>query len=320
MQNVKLVEGGSMKKISIVTPCYNEEENVEKLYHLVKAEFNKLPEYEYEHIFIDNASLDSTPKILRKLAKDDFKVKVIFNSRNFGHIRSPYYGLQQATGDAVMLVVSDLQDPPELIPEFIKKWEEGNEIVVGIKNKSLETPLMFFFRKMYYNLIGKLSEIKLAKNYTGFGLYDKKIINILKELNDPYPYFRGIIFELGFNVATINYTQPARLRGLTKNNFFTLYDIGMLGICNYSKAPLRLATFLGLFCSGVSLITAFIYLILKLIFWDNFALGLAPMIIGLFFVSSIQLFMLGIVGEYVGWVFTRVSNKKLVYERERINF
>lgn len=192
--------------------------------------------------------------------------------------------------------------------------------MVGIKNQSLETPLMFFFRKMYYNLIGLLSEIKLAKNYTGFGLYDKKIIEILKGLNDPYPYFRGIIFELGFNVATISYTQPARVRGLTKNNFFTLYDIGMLGICNYSKAPLRLATFLGFFFSALSFFAALSYFILKIIYWDNFSLGLAPIIIGLFFISSIQLFMLGIVGEYIGWIFTRVSNKKLVYERERINF
>ena len=309
-----------MKKISIVTPCFNEEANIEKIHELVKNEMLKLNNYDYEHIFIDNASKDQTPKLLRKIAAQDPKAKVIFNSRNFGHIRSPFYGLLQASGDAVLLVVSDLQDPPELIPDFIRKWEEGNEIVIGIKNESLETPIMFFIRKMYYNLIGFLSEIKLAKNYTGFGLYDNKIIEILKGMNDPYPYFRGIIFELGFNVATINYTQPARLRGFTKNNFFTLYDIGMLGICNYSKAPLRIATFLGFFFSALSFLAAAVYFVLKLIYWNNFSLGLAPIIIGLFFVSSIQLFMLGIVGEYIGWIFTRVSNKKLVYERERINF
>ena len=308
------------KLISIVTPCFNEEDNVEKLYLAVKAEFRKLPQFRYEHIFIDNNSSDTTVQILKNLALTDQNVKVIVNSRNFGHIRSPFYGLLQGTGDAVMLVVADLQDPPELIPEFIEKWAQGHEIVIGVKAHSLETPLMFLIRKTYYHLINRLSEIELAKNYTGFGLYDKKIINILKELNDPYPYFRGIILELGFNVARISYTQPDRKRGVTKNNFYTLYDIAMLGICNHSKIPLRFATILGFSFSLISLFVAFAYIIAKLIYWDQFALGIAPIVIGIFFISSIQLFLLGIVGEYVGWIFTRVSNKKLVYEKERVNF
>jgi glycosyltransferase involved in cell wall biosynthesis len=308
------------KLVSIVTPCFNEEENVEKLYLAVKAEFGKLPQFRYEHIFIDNNSSDKTVHILKGLASIDPNVKVIINSRNFGHIRSPFYGLIQGTGDAVMLVVADLQDPPELIPEFIEKWVNGHEIVIGVKAHSLETPLMFMVRKTYYHLINRLSEIELAKNYTGFGLYDKKIINILKELNDPYPYFRGIILELGFNVARISYTQPARKRGITKNNFYTLYDMAMLGICNHSKIPLRFATILGFSFSLISFFVAFAYIIAKLIYWDQFALGIAPIVIGIFLISSIQLFLLGIVGEYIGWIFTRVSNKKLVYEKERVNF
>jgi len=308
------------KLISIITPCFNEEENVEKLYLAVKAEFGRLPQFRYEHIFIDNHSSDRTVQILKNLAVTDENVKIIINSRNFGHIRSPFYGLLQGVGDAVMLVVADLQDPPELIPEFIEKWVQGHEIVIGVKAHSLETPLMFMIRKTYYHLINRLSEIELAKNYTGFGLYDKKIINILKELNDPYPYFRGIILELGFSVARISYTQPVRKRGITKNNFYTLYDMAMLGICNHSKIPLRFATFLGFSFSLISFFVAFAYIIAKLIFWDQFALGIAPIVIGIFFISSIQLFLLGIVGEYIGWIFTRVSNKKLVYEKERINF
>ncbi|HXH73860.1 MAG TPA: glycosyltransferase family 2 protein [Bacteriovoracaceae bacterium] len=308
------------KLISIVTPCYNEEDNVEGLYAAVKAQFQKIGKYDYEHIFIDNASGDKTVEILKKIASQDSNVKVIVNSRNFGHIRSPFHGLVQASGDAVMLVVADFQDPPELIPEFISKWENGHDIVIGIKNQSLETPLMFFIRKCYYTLVSKLSEIELAKNFTGFGLYDRKIIKILRELNDPYPYFRGIILELGFRQARINYIQPVRKRGITKNNFYTLYDIAMLGICNHSKVPLRLATILGFSFSVICFMIALGYLVAKLIFWDKFALGIAPIVIGIFFVSSIQLFVLGIVGEYVGWVFTRVSNRKLVYEQERVNF
>lgn len=308
------------KLISVVTPCYNEEDNVEKLYQAVKKEFEQLENYDFELIFIDNCSQDKTVAILKEIAQKDVRVKIIVNSRNFGHIRSPFYALLQSTGAASILMASDLQDPPDLIPKFIEEWERGHEIVMGIKNESLETPLMFTIRKAYYYLINKLAEIELSKNFTGFGLYDKKIISILKELNDPYPYFRGVIHELGFSVQKINFVQPARLRGITKNNFYTLYDIAMLGICTHSKIPLRLATLVGFIFSLISFLVAIGYCVAKLLFWNSFSLGIAPLVVGLFFFASIQLLLLGIVGEYVGWIFTRVSQKKLVYEKERINF
>ncbi|HEX3043589.1 MAG TPA: glycosyltransferase [Bacillota bacterium] len=309
-----------MKRISIVTPCYNEEENVGLLYEKVKEVMGKLEDYSYEHIFIDNASEDKTVPILKEIAARDPKVKIIVNSRNFGHIRSPYHALLQATGDAVISVVADLQDPPELIPTFLKKWEEGYKIVIGVKKNSEESPLFFAVRKMYYNLVSKLSEIKLVKNFTGFGLYDKKIIEILRQVNDPYPYFRGLICDIGFERAEIEYIQPVRKRGFTKNNFYTLYDIGMLGITNHSKVPLRLAAMLGFGVAILSLLVALIYLIAKLIFWNSFNLGTAPLVIGLFFFSSVQLFFSGILGEYIGAIHTQVLNRPLVVEKERVNF
>lgn len=309
------------KTISILTPCWNEKDNIEDLYRQVKVEFERnLLDYEYEHIFIDNHSSDSTPEILRKLAAADPKVKVIFNSRNFGHIRSPFYGLIQCTGDATMLMAADLQDPPNLIPEFIKKWENGNEIVIGVKSESEESAIMFFIRKLYYNLINRLSEIPLTKNFTGFGLYDRKIIDILKVMDDPYPYFRGLIFEIGFNSATVPYVQPKRKRGITKNNFFTLYDVAMLGICSHSKVPLRIATISGFLLSIFSLTVAFCYFVAKLLYWNNFSIGMAPIVIGIFFFSSVQLFFLGIIGEYIGFIFTKMNKRPLVVEIERLNF
>ncbi|MBL6989642.1 MAG: glycosyltransferase family 2 protein [Bacteriovoracaceae bacterium] len=310
------------KTISIVTPCFNEEDNVETLYHKVKDEFTKLDQYTYEHIFIDNASTDKTVQIIKSIAKNDPNIKLIVNSRNFGHLRSPVYGLKQAMGDAAMLVVADLQDPPELIPEFIKKWEEGNEIVIGVKNKSHESPLMYLIRTAYYNLINRLAEIPLAKNYTGFGLYDKKIIDLLKANPDPYPYLRGLIFEFGFNVVRIKYTQPVRKRGITKNNFFTLYDIAMLGICSHSKVPLRIATISGFVFSMVSFLIGICYFIAKLVFWSKFSLGIAPIVIGVFFFTSMQLFFTGILGEYIGFIFTKTNNRDqpMVIEKERVNF
>lgn len=309
-----------MKRISVVTPCYNEEENVGLLYEKVKEIMDKLQGYAYEHIFIDNASTDKTVSILKEIAARDRRVKIIVNARNFGHIRSPYYALLQATGDAVISVVADLQDPPELIPEFIKKWEAGYKIVIGVKKNSEESPLFFAVRKMYYNLVSKLSEIKLVKNFTGFGLYDQKIIEILRKINDPYPYFRGLICDIGFERAEIEYIQPARKRGFTKNNFYTLYDIGMLGITNHSKVPLRLAAMLGFGVAILSLLVAFIYFIYKLVFWSSFNLGTAPLVIGLFFFSSVQLFFSGILGEYIGAIHTQVLNRPLVVEKERVNF
>ena len=309
-----------MKLISIITPCYNEEENVEDVYREVKKVFDSLKGYTYEHIFIDNASKDKTVSILKDIAKDDKNVKVIINTRNFGHIRSPYHALLQAKGDAVISIVADLQDPPQKIIEFLKKWEEGYKIVIGIKTHSEESAIMFGGRKIFYTLISKLSDVELIRNFTGFGLYDKKVIDIIRNLDDPYPYFRGIIADIGFDVAKIEYKQPARKRGITKNNFYTLYDIAMLGITNHSKVPLRLAAMVGFSLSIISLFVACGYLIYKLIFWKSFSVGIAPVVIGLFFFASVQLFFLGLVGEYIGSIHTQVLKRPLVIEKERINF
>ncbi|WP_379157467.1 glycosyltransferase family 2 protein [Paenibacillus sp. sgz5001063] len=309
-----------MRKISIVTPCYNEEENVRELYIQVKSVFSEMPGYIYDHIFIDNASTDNTVAILKEIAKDDQNAKIIVNSRNFGHIRSPYHALLQADGDAVILLVADLQDPPGMIKDFVAKWEEGFKVVLGVKTESHESKAMFAIRKMYYNFINRVSEIELTKNNTGFGLYDKQIISILKEVDDPYPYFRGLISDIGFESYKIEYTQPVRKRGITKNNFYTLYDIAMLGITNHSKIPLRLAAMLGFTMSALSLIVAIVYLIAKLIFWNYFSMGTAPLIIGLFLFSSVQLFFIGIIGEYIGSIHTQVLKRPLVVEKERINF
>lgn len=309
-----------MKTISIVTPCYNEEENVRELYNQVKAVFAEMPDYIYEHIFIDNASKDRTVAILKEIAKDDHNAKIIVNSRNFGHIRSPYHALLQAEGDAAILLVADLQDPPGMIKDLVAKWEEGYKVVLGVKTQSHESKAMFAIRKMYYNFINRVSEIELTKNNTGFGLYDKQIIHILKEIDDPYPYFRGLISDIGFESYKIEYVQPVRKRGITKNNFYTLYDIAMLGITNHSKIPLRLAAILGFTMSALSMLVALGYLLAKLIFWNYFSLGTAPLIIGLFLFSSVQLFFIGIIGEYIGSIHTQVLKRPLVVEKERINF
>jgi len=309
-----------MKLISIVTPCYNEELNVEILYNKVKDIFMLLPEYNYEHIFIDNSSDDRTVEILKRIANEDHHLKIIVNVRNFGHIRSPYYGILQSNGDAVISVVADLQDPPELMLSFIKKWEEGYKIVIGTKVKSKENKLMFLIRKIFYNTIAKISESEQIKNFTGFGLYDRQFIEILRNLDDPYPYFRGLISELGFSRIEIPYTQPKRERGNTKNNFYTLYDIAMLGFINYSKVPLRMASFIGFGVSLLSFLVALFYLVYKLLFWSTFSVGIAPLVIGIFFFGGVQLFFLGIIGEYIGAIFTQVIKRPLVIEKERINF
>lgn len=309
-----------MKFVSIVTPCYNEEDNVGELYQSVKETMAALKDYSYEHIFIDNASTDRTVPILKEIAAHDTNVKIIVNTRNFGHIRSPYHGLLQANGDAVILLVADFQDPPRLIPDFLSKWEEGFQVVLGVKAQSEESPLMFAIRSCYYNLINKLSDIELTKNYTGFGLYDRKVIEALRKIDDPYPYFRGLVADLGYQSHKIEYVQPMRKRGITKNNFYTLYDIAMLGITNHSKVPLRMATMLGFLMSGVSLLMALFYLIAKIIFWNSFVLGMAPVVIGLFLLASVQLFFIGIIGEYMGSIHTQVLKRPLVVEKERINF
>lgn len=308
------------KKISVVTPCFNEQRNVEDLYKQIKEVFAELRQYDYEHIFIDNASTDGTVNILKNIAKNDRRVKIIVNARNFGHIRSPYHALLQAKGEAVVALASDLQDPPFLIKDFIKKWEEGYKIVIGIKNKSEENSIMFAIRKVYYNIIKKISEIEQIKNFTGFGLYDRKFIEALRKFDDPYPYFRGLINEVGFERAEIEYTQPQRKKGKSKNNFYTLYDAAMLGFVNHSKVPLRIMTFAGFGMSIISLIIALSYLVYKFLHWQEFQLGLAPIIIGIFFLGFLQLFFIGILGEYIGAIYTQVKKKPLVIEKERINF
>jgi len=308
-----------MIKISILTPCFNEEENIDELYERISAAMQGL-NYEYEHIFIDNASRDRTVEKIRALAKKDKRVKAILNARNFGHIRSPYHALLQCDGDAVIGMASDLQDPPERIPEFIRKWEEGYKVVIGVKTKSQESGLFYFLRTLYYRVLRSLSDVELIEHYTGFGLYDRQIIDILRDLNDPYPYFRGLIADIGFPIARIEFTQPRRKRGISKNNFYTLYDMAMLGLTGYTKIPLRLAAMLGFFSSALSFLVGLAYLIYKLLFWQQFTLGSAPVVIGLFFLGSVQLFFLGIVGEYIGAIYTQVMHRPLVIEKERINF
>ncbi len=310
-----------MKKISILTPCYNEEGNVEELCQRVKAQFELLKDkYEFEHVFIDNASTDNTVDILRRIAAQDKHVKVIVNAMNFGHIRSPFYGLKQCYGDAVMLMVADLQDPPELIPEFLKKWEQGHKVVVGVKNKSKENPIMYGIRKLFYTLVRKMSETPLIDNFTGFGLYDRSFVDLLRETDDPYPYLRGFVAEYGGDIGEVYFTQPKRKHGKTKNNFYTLWDIAMLGFVNHSKVPLRLATFIGFAIAALSLAVALFYFIYKLCYWDSFQVGNAPLVIGLFFFSAVQLIFIGILGEYIGAIHTQVRKRPLVIEKERINF
>ncbi|MCE0484523.1 MAG: glycosyltransferase family 2 protein [Methylacidiphilales bacterium] len=311
---------GKPKLISVVSGCYNEEGNVRECYEQVKKIFQEIGRYRYEHIFIDNASQDRTVAILREIAAQDKNVKVIVNARNFGHIRSPYHAMLQAKGDAVISLVSDLQDPPELIKEFLKKWEEGFLIVVAVKQDSEESIIFFTIRRLYYELVTRLAEIELNKNATGFGLYDRRFVDILAEMEDPYPYFRGLVSEIGFPAAKIPYHQPVRKRGITSNNFYRLYDMAMLGITNHSKVPLRLATMLGFAVSLMSLCIALGYFVFKLLYWDKFSLGLAPLEIGLFFFGSVQLFFIGILGEYIGAIHTQVQKRPYVVELERINF
>jgi glycosyltransferase involved in cell wall biosynthesis len=308
------------KMISVVAGCYNEQDNVEELYSQVKAVFDELERYEFEMIFIDNASRDNTVPILRKLAAQDKRVKVIVNARNFGAIRSGFYALTQASGDAVIAMASDLQDPPRLIREFVDKWEAGYKIVIAVKADSNESRLFYLLRTAYYNTVKRLADIELTPHSTGFGLYDKQVIDILRGLDDPYPYFRGLISDIGFESAKIPFTQPQRYRGITKNNFYTLYDLAMLGLTSHSKVPLRLAAMLGFAMSLLSLLIAIGYFIYKLVNWYSFPVGQAPIVIGLFLFSSVQLFFIGILGEYIGAIHTQVLRRPLVVEKERINF
>jgi glycosyltransferase involved in cell wall biosynthesis len=309
-----------VKTISIITPCYNEEENVEELYHRVREAMLKVGRYSYEHIFIDNSSRDNTVAILKRLAQRDRNVKIIVNARNFGHVRSPIHAFLQTRGDAVISIVADLQDPPELIPAMIEKWEEGYSMVLCTKTSSEEHSLMFWIRTKYYRTVERLSSIQTFQNFTGFGLYDRRVVEAVRSFDDPYPYFRGMIADIGLPYFEIRYDQPRRKRGLTKNNFYTLYDIAMLGITNLSKVPLRAVTFTGFLSALACILAAFAYLIYKIMFWNRFSVGVAPLVIGLFFFASIQLLSLGIIGEYIASIHTYVQKRPYVIEKERVNF
>ena len=309
-----------MRLISVMTPCYNEEGNVREMYEAIKAVFASLPQYRYEHIFIDNASKDRTPVILRELAAKDKNVKVILNARNFGHVRSGYYALLQAHGDAVIALACDFQDPPEFIPEFLRRWEAGSKVVLGIKESADESGLFYALRDRYYRMLARIADIELVRQSTGFGCYDQSVIESLRKIDDPYPYFRGLIAEIGHAPSLVPFRQPARKRGISSQNFYTLYDLAFLGIVNHSKVPLRMATMTGFALAALSLLLAFGYLVAKLLFWNQFSLGIAPILIGFFFLTSVQLFFIGIVGEYIGSIYTQVRHHPHVFEKDRINF
>lgn len=310
-----------MAFISVVTGMFNEEENVQEFYERVTRVFDEqLPGYSFELIVADNASTDGTVALLKRLAERDKRLKIIVNNRNFGHIRSGYNAFLQARGHAAVLMSSDLQDPPEMIVDFVRKWEQGFKVVLAQKADTEEAPLFSMVRRAYYELVSRLSDIELVKNATGFGLYDRRVIEDVRQINDPYPYFRGLICDLGYERALIPFTQPTRKRGLTKNNFYTLWDMAMLGITNHSKVPLRLATFGGLFVAGTSLLVAVGYFVYKLLYWDSFQVGLAPLVIGIFFIGAVQLVFVGLLGEYIGAIHTQVLRRPPVIEKERINF
>jgi len=309
-----------MKTITVVSGCYNEEENLEELLRRIRAVTDRFAHYAWEFLVIDNHSTDGSVDVLRRLAAEDRRLRVIVNARNFGHIRSPYHGLLQARGDAVVFLASDLQDPPEIIAQFIPLWEQGCKVVAAIKNQSEESPLFFLARKTYYRIVSRLADVDLLQNFTGFGLYDQVVIEQMRLSEDPYPYFRGQISEFGFSVQRVSFVQPVRRRGFSKNNFYTLYDIAMLGFTNHTKIPLRLATMAGFAMAVACFVASLGYLIYKLFNWSAFSLGTAPVVVGLFFIGSVQLFFIGVLGEYIGAIHTKVTKRPLVVEQERINF
>lgn len=312
-----------MKKISIMIPCYNEVENVEAISQAVLRIFEeKLSQYDYEILFIDNASTDGTRAKIEILCSKNKKIKAIFNVTNFGQFNSPFYGMCQTTSDCTIALSCDFQDPPEMIPVFVREWEKGHKIVSGIKTSSKEPGLIYFLRTIYYKAIRNMSSVKMLEHFTGFGLYDKTFIALLKELDDPIPFLRGIVAEYGagFNLTEIEYEQPKRRAGKTHNNFYSLYDAAMLSITSYTKVGLRLATFLGFACSAISIIGAIVYIIMKLLNWENFSAGMTPLIIGVFIIGGVQLFFIGLIGEYVLNINTRVIHRPIVVEEKRINF
>jgi polyisoprenyl-phosphate glycosyltransferase len=309
------------KLISIVTPCFNEASNVDELCVRIRETMLQLHEkYDYEHIVIDNASTDETVSIAKRIAATDRRLKIIVNARNFGPVRSPYHGIIEAFGDAVILLAADLQDPPELIVDYVEKWESGFDVVMPTKAQSEESMAMQRVRKTYYRMLNSISEVPLEEHATGAGLYDKKVVDTLRKLSDPYPYFRGLVCDLGYSRTTVSFVQPVRKRGASKANFYGMFDQALLAMTKHSKLPLRLMTFLGLGLGLLSLLASFVFFVLKLLFWNSFNMGIAPLLVGLFFLASMQFFFLGILGEYVGMILTQVRNMPLVIEKERINF
>jgi glycosyltransferase involved in cell wall biosynthesis len=304
--------------VGVVLPCYNEEGNVDELYERLTKVFEGLPQYTYELLFIDNASTDGTVAKVKALIERDPRVKLIVNARNFGHIRSPFHGMMESGGNCVIVMCTDLQDPPELIPQFLEQWEHGASMVLGKKRTSQESPTFFAVRGLYYKLARAMADVPLLEHVTGFGLYDRRVIEIMRGFDDPYPYGRGMIAEIGLPYVTIPYDQPLRKRGITKNNVYSLFDLALLGITSHSKAPLRLATIAGFILSGLSLLGAIAFLLLKLTFWYALPAGYAPVVIGVFFLGSVQIFLIGLLGEYIGAVLTQVRKRPLVVERERV--
>jgi len=309
------------KLLSLVSGCYNEEENIPELYERVtRVMEEQLPEYDYEYVLIDNSSTDRTVAVLREIARRDKRIKVIVNTRNFGPIRSGYHALFQTKGEAVIALASDLQDPPEMIPQFVRKWEDGYKIVLAQKTESEEFFLFYWIRTAYYKTVKRLSDVNMIEHVTGFGIYDRCVIEEVRKVDDPYPYFRGMICDFGYEIFLIPFRQPGRKRGISHNNFYSLYDLAMLGITNHSKVPLRLATFSGFCLAAVSLLVAFGYFIYKLLYWSRFEPGSAPLVIGFFFFGAVQLIFIGILGEYIGSIHTQVLHRPPVIEKERINF
>ena len=309
-----------MKKISFISPCFNEEDNVDDLYNQICGVWNANPKYEYELVIIDNASTDSTVTKLKEIAAKDPRVKIIVNTRNFGHIRSPYWGLLQTTGDASIYLASDLQDPPSLALQFIEEWERGFKIVLATKPISQGNPVVHALRRIYYGFLDKISNVKMIRDATGFGLYDKVVLDEIRKINDPYPYFRGLICELGYSIKTIEFTQPRRVRGISKNNFYTLYDIAMLGLVSHSLVPIRIASFLGMVIGFISLLLGAGFFVAKLIWWEYFPIGVAPLAIAVFGLFGLLFIFMGLLGEYIGVIQTHVSKRPIVVEEERINF
>lgn len=309
------------KTISILIPCYNEEENVVPMSEAIVELFEtQLTDYNYELVFIDNDSHDKTKDLLREICSKNPNIKAIFNAKNFGQFNSPYYGILQTTGDCTISMVCDFQDPIDLIPQYIKEWENGYKIVIGIKTSSKESKIMYFLRSIYYKMIKRFSDVEQIEHFTGSGLYDKSFVDVLRDLKDPKPFMRGIVAELGFKRKEIPYEQPQRRAGKTHNNFYTLYDAAMLSITSYTKIGLRLATFTGCGIGFISILVALVYLIMKLIMWNEFQAGTAPILIGMCFLGAVQLFFIGFIGEYILSINERVMNRPLVVEEERLNF